>query len=232
MIAIIPARGGSKGVPHKNIRNLNGKPLIAYTIEAALNSKYIDKVLVTTDDIEIATISQKYGASVPFMRPDYLATDTASAIDVYLHAVEFVKKNFKNDISKFMVLLPTAPLRKTKHIDEAVEQFLKAKAQTLVAMKEADTPISWYYLLQKDGTVRNANFDSNNMANRQMNKKYYIPNGAIYILDYQLLKKQRTYYSENTIPYIMSSEESVDIDTQFDFKIAEFMMKELENESL
>ena len=116
MLAIIPARGGSKGLPGKNIKNFAGKPLIYYTIEAALGSKYVDRVIVTTDSQSIASIAKEYGAEVPFMRPNTLANDTASAIDVYLHTTEYVMKESQADLDKFMVLLPTAPLRTAKHM--------------------------------------------------------------------------------------------------------------------
>ena len=227
MIAIIPARGGSKGLPGKNIKELNGKPLISYTIEAALNSKYITKVIVTTDSEEIADVAIKSGAEVPFMRPDELASDTASAIDVYLHAVDFMKDKYNDSMEKFMVLLPTAPLRKTSHIDEAVEKFLLSKADTLISVKEAETPATWYMIKDDKDCIQNAGFGTGNaVTNRQMNSQYYVPNGAIYILDYNLLKNSRTYYSNNTIAYIMSAEESVDIDTLTEFMYAEFLIKE------
>ena len=111
MIAFIPARGGSKGVLGKNIKEICGKPLIAYTIEAAKKAKGVDRVIVTTDDEAIAAVAREYGAEVPFMRPAELSSDTASAIDVYLHATEFVMNETGEQIDKFMVLLPTVPLR-------------------------------------------------------------------------------------------------------------------------
>ncbi len=226
MIAIIPARGGSKGLPGKNIKNLCGKPLIAYTIEAALKSKYIEKVIVTTDSEEIATIAKNYGADVPFMRPADLSSDTAKAVDVYLHAVEYLMQQMKIDIDKFMVLLPTAPLRTEKHINGAYEKFKKQKAISLISVKEAETPVTWYMNKNEDDYIFNAGFGVGNaVTNRQVNDTYYIPNGAIYILDYKLLKEKRTYYCDKTIGYIMSSEESVDIDTLVDFNYAEFIMK-------
>lgn len=225
MIAIIPARGGSKGLPGKNIKILNGKPLIAYTIEAAKKSKYIDRVVVTTDDEKIAEAAKKYGAELPFMRPAELSTDTASAVDVYLHAVEFLKEENQN-IEKFMVLLPTAPLRNEKNIDEAVELFQEKEARTLISVKEAETPISWYYAKNANGYIENAGFENGlSVANRQMNRKFYIPNGAIYILDYHLLKEERTYYCDDTIGYVMDREHSVDIDEMIDFKLAEVLMQ-------
>ena len=225
MIAIIPARGGSKGLPGKNIKNLCGKPLISYTIEAAQKVKAIDKVIVTTDSCEIADVAKSYGAEVPFMRPTYLAEDDTLACDVYLHAVDFFRNQEASDIEKFMVLLPTAPLRSSDDIEEALSLFTNTKAETLISMTETDIPISWYYTVNNDGRTQNAGFDAANcLSNRQNNVKYYRPNGAIYILDYLLLKEKRTYYSDNTVAYIMERSKSIDIDTEDDFLYAEFRM--------
>jgi len=233
MIAVIPARGGSKGLPGKNIRMLNGKPLIAYTIEAALGSKYIDRVIVTTDSEEIANVARQYGAEVPFMRPDELSSDTASAIDVYLHAVEYLMDETGSKIEKFMALLPTAPLRTSKHIDEAVELIQRENAVSLISVKEAETPVTWYMNKDEQDRICNAGFGSvgSAVANRQVNATYYVPNGAIYILDYSLLKNQRTYYCDNTIGYVMSAEASVDIDTKIEFMFAEMLMKDQQQEN-
>ena len=123
MLAIIPARGGSKGLPGKNIKNLCGKPLISYTINAALSATCIDKVIVSTDDESIAQIAVDNGAEVPFIRPSEIATDTASAVDVYLHAIDFMNTKKDREIKKFIVLLPTVPFRTAKHIDEAYNLF-------------------------------------------------------------------------------------------------------------
>lgn len=230
MIAIVPARGGSKGLPGKNIKNLCGKPLIAYTLEAALKSKEIERVIVSTDSQEIASIAKQYGAEVPFLRPACLAEDESSAVDVYLHAVEYLMNLSGQSIPKFAVLLPTVPLRDENEIDAAVRMFKEKDATTLISVVEADVPVSWYYCMDETGTVRNAGFDTINvMRNRQKNSKYYIPNGAIYILDYQLLKKERTYYSKNTLGYTMSKEKSVDIDTIDDFEYAEHLMQKRMN---
>lgn len=226
MIAIIPARGGSKGLPGKNIKNLCGKPLIAYTIEAALKSKGIERVIVTTDSEEIAEVAKKYGAEVPFLRPAELAGDTSSAIDVYLHAVSYLQEELGEKIDKFMVLLPTAPLRTTDNIEEAIKEFKEKKAKTLISVKEADTPISWYYQMDDKSRIKSLGLDKDKaVSNRQENRNYYIPNGAIYILDTELLKKERTYYCENTVAYIMDGKESVDIDNELDFMMAEVLLK-------
>lgn len=225
MIAIIPARGGSKGLPGKNIKKLNGKPLIAYTIEAAIKSEKISEVIVSTDDLSIAEIAIEYGANVPFIRPSDLSSDDASAIDVYLHAIEYLMKEKDEKINKFVVLLPTAPIRDENHIDEAIISFEREKAYSLISVCEAEIPPSWYYRLNENTRIFNANFDiSKSLLNRQDNNQYYIPNGAIYILDYVGLKKNRTYYSDNTIAYIMDRESSIDIDDLIDFKFAEYIM--------
>lgn len=226
MIAIIPARGGSKGLPGKNTRSLNGKPLITYTIEAALKANNISKVLVTTDSNEIALISKQCGADVPFLRPSYLAEDNSLAIDVYLHAFKYAKDNYKISGNKFVVLLPTTPLRDSVDIDDAITLFNKEKADTLVSVIEADTPPSWYLEKDDNNRVNSANLVKDLiMGNRQMNRTYYIPNGAIYILDYKILMESRSYYTDNTIPYIMRKEKSVDIDNLSDFKYAEYLIK-------
>ena len=233
MIAIIPARGGSKGLPGKNIKLLNGKPLIAYTIEAALKSDYIDQVIVTTDDYEIAKVAKTYGANVPFKRPHELSNDTALAIDVYLHAIEFIMHEEDKKIEKFIVLLPTAPLRTYDHINKAIEFFIKTNATTLISIKEAETPIAWYMNKNSNERIYNAGFGTGNaVTNRQSNQKYYVPNGAIYILDYNLLKNERTYYCDNTVGFEMSAEDSIDIDTLIEFKLAEILIKEREHVKL
>lgn len=227
MIAIIPARGGSKGLPGKNIRMLDGKPLIAHTIEAAKKSNCIDRVIVTTDSEDIADVARMYGAEVPFLRPDYLGADTASAVDVYIHCAEYIMKEDNVKVDKFIVLLPTAPLRNEKDIDDAVALWKEKKATTLVSMTEAETPISWYYIMNEDGSVKNAGFDAEMAVNnRQDNHIFYIPNGAIYILDYRLLKEKRTYYAEDTIAYIMDRDKAIDIDTAFDFQIVEYIVEQ------
>lgn len=138
MIAIIPARGGSKGLPGKNIKEMCGKPLIAYTIEVALKSKSIDHVILSTDDEEIATVAKKYGAEVPFMRPAELASDTAMAVDNYIYTIGRLEKEWNTKIDSFVVLQPTSPLRIAEDVDGAVELFNTRKADSVVTyVKEA-----------------------------------------------------------------------------------------------
>lgn len=227
MIAIIPARGGSKGLPGKNVKKLEGIPLIGYTIKAALDASPIEAVYVTTDSEEIANVSREYGAEVPFLRPALLSSDTASAIDVYLHIVEYLRKNVSIDCNKFMVLLPTVPFRNSKHINEAFSQYINGDYDTLVSVKEAPVPPSWFLEPENDKYIKPCGFGIKKgvTRNRQENKRYYIPNGAIYILDYDILKEKRTYYTEKTGFYVMSNNDSVDIDTIEDFKYAEYIAR-------
>ena len=213
-------------MPGKNIKEICGKPLIAWTIEAALKAEGVDRVIVTTDDEAIAAVAREYGAEVPFMRPAELSSDTASAIDVYLHATEFVMQETGEKISKFMVLLPTVPLRTEQHIDEAIAQFKRDGATTLISFAEAEVPASWYHTTDENGRVHNAGFGKGiTMTNRQNNETYIVPNGAIYILDYDLLKQERTYYCDNTVAYIMKREDSIDIDYPIDFEFATCLME-------
>ena len=225
MLAIIPARGGSKGLPGKNIRKLGGKPLIAYTIEAALNAKAIDRVVVTTDDEKIASVAKKYGEEVPYMRSAEMASDYASAVDVYIDAIQRLGKKYESE--PFIVLLPTVPFRTSKHIEESYDLLREKQAQTLVSVVEAETPASWYLSINESGILQSCGYGVKNgmVRNRQENNKNYIPNGAIYILDYPLLSKEKTYYCKKTIPYIMEKSESIDIDTLEDFEYAEYILQ-------
>ena len=227
MIAIIPARGGSKGLPEKNVKELGGIPLIAHTIKAAIGASCVDRVIATTDDRSIAGIAEKYGAEVPFLRPEALSTDAASAIDVYIHAVNFLVENDGVDIKKFMVLLPTVPFRNSKHIDEAFELFSQSDCETLISVRQANIPPSWYLKVGEKGYLHSCGFgmDSGVLRNRQDDSNYYIPNGAIYILDFDILVKERTYYTDKTMAYVMSGNDSVDIDTYDEFYYAEYIMK-------
>src|SRR5699024_5514424 len=140
MIAIIPARGGSKGLPGKNIRLLNGKPLISYTIIEALNSEKISRVIVSTDDTQIAEIAIQYGAEVPFLRPDYLSTDTSKAIDNYTYTIERLNDEGVNlaPINNFVVLQPTSPLRTRNDIDKAINLFYEKKADSVISVNKSE----------------------------------------------------------------------------------------------
>jgi len=222
MLAIIPARGGSKGLPGKNIKPLCGKPLIAYTIEAAKKSKHVDRIIVSTDSQDIADIALQYGAEIPFYRPVELATDNAKAIDVYLYTINMLNSE-KNTIEDFIVLQPTSPLRTEKDIDNSIEIYMKNNASSVISVKEADCPPEWYKVITVNGVLKNY-FEESRILNRQDYSKSYVPNGAIYIFNYKTLLQTGTYYTDRTFPYVMPAETSVDIDTILDFKFAELLL--------
>lgn len=223
MLAIIPARGGSKGLPGKNIKELAGQPLISYAIETAKKSKYITRIIISTDDYEIAKIARQYDGEVPFMRPKELATDTAKAIDTYLYTIDELNKNSSELIEEFIVLQPTSPLRSTGDIDGAIEMFKKNRADSVISVVEAEHPPNWYKKITTEGKLKNY-FEINNNLNRQEYEKTYIPNGAIFIFRYSILKEKKSYYTDNTYPYIMTRENSIDIDDLLDFKLAETLI--------
>ena len=223
VLALIPARGGSKGLPGKNIKKLSGKPLIAWTIEEAKKADYIDEVIVSTDSKEIAEISQSYGASIPFMRPDVLATDHAKGIDVIKHTIEF----FKDEFDVIIVLQPTSPLRTYKNINSAFMEFQKKKCQAVVSVCKVEHPIQWTGTLMKDKSMKNFINEDIKNKNRQDLQTYYRLNGAIYISKIDYLFQNNGFLGNNTFAYIMSKKNSVDIDSILDFKFAELLLREI-----
>ena len=223
MIALVPARGGSKGLPGKNIIPLLSKPLIAYTIEAAKNSKYISEVILSTDDIEIAEVAVEYGAKSLFMRPHELAKDDSLAIDTYIYTIERLINEFEYTIEDFIVLQPTSPLRTIEDIDGAIELFRLKKADSVVSYSENEHPIEWNKYIDEEGRLESIFELENN--NRQHYKKSYHPNGAVYVFKYDLIKN-RKYYSNNTYAYVMPNNRSVDIDTIDDLNYAEYLLRQ------
>lgn len=226
MLAIIPARGGSKGLARKNIRLLKGKPLIAYSIEAALNAASITRVIVSTDSEEIKDVSEQYGAEIPFMRPAYLASDEAMVMDTYFFVIEELARQEGNMRNNFVALLPTAPLRRSMDIDEAVRIFKEKGADSVISVTESPLPPQWFLDIRPDGALRGYFPAADGVSNRQLHRKAYVPNGAIYVFNYDQLKKTRQYYHARTFPYIMPRERSVDIDSQIDLDWAELMLSQ------
>jgi N-acylneuraminate cytidylyltransferase/CMP-N,N'-diacetyllegionaminic acid synthase len=226
MVAIIPARGGSKGVQGKNIKLLCGKPLIAYTIEAAKAAKRIDRIVLSTDDTDIAQIARAYNVDIPFMRPKELAQDDSRGIDTYIYTIDKLNKELNNHYDEFIVLQPTSPLRMPEDIDNAIELFYKNNANAVIACVMMPHPPTWARKINKDGKIENYfNIDIEN-KNRQEFESAYLPNGAIYILKYSFLTEKYAYYSDKTYAYLMPPERSIDIDTELDFKLAELLIKE------
>jgi len=223
LLALIPARGGSKAIPDKNIKNLNGKPLIAWTIEAARKSRYIDKVVVSTDDDEIMTIAKKYGSEAPFKRPKELASDNAKMMDVVIHCIKFFQ-NSGEEYDIIILLQPTAPLRSTYDIDRAIGYFVKKKAQAVISVVACEHSPQWAGVLPHDHNMKNFIPENIREKNRQEIKAFHRINGAVYLADIDFIMHKRDWYGTKTFAYVMKRENSVDIDNLFDFMLAEFIM--------
>ncbi|MCL6272036.1 acylneuraminate cytidylyltransferase family protein [Sansalvadorimonas sp. 2012CJ34-2] len=228
MLAVIPARGGSKGLPRKNILPLAGKPLIQYTIEAALKSAVITRVIVSTDCSEIAKVAKDAGAEIPFIRPGHLAEDSSLAIDNYKHLLEWIDENEGLKLSEFCVLQPTSPLRSSYDIDEAISLYSKKKADSVISYCYEHHPIHWHRFLEDDGRLINEQEALPELKNRQDYKASVYPNGAIYVFDSRLIHLG-VYESDKTFAYVMPRERSVDIDTIEDFQYAEYLIHRSEN---
>lgn len=218
-LAIIPARGGSKRFPRKNVLDLCGKPLIAWSIESALKSKYISKIIVSSDDEEILNIAKEYKADF-IKRPDELASDTATTFDALKHTLENVEKY------DYVVLLqPTSPLRTEKHINEAIELLEEKNADAIISVCEMEHSVLWSNTL--DENLDMSNFLSDEVLNKRSQDlpKYYRLNGAIYICKIDKFLQNRGFFLKDKVfAYIMDKKDSVDIDEEIDFKLAQFCL--------
>ncbi|MGL5053242.1 MAG: cytidylyltransferase domain-containing protein [Cetobacterium sp.] len=223
ILAIIPARSGSKGLLHKNIKELNGKPLIAYTIEAAKKSEIFEDIFVSTDSKEYAEISEKYGATIPFLREELLSGDTSKISDVIADILDRLEKLGKK-YDYFILLQPTSPLRDEDDIIKAYNLLKEKNANSVVSVCEADHSPLWMNNLDESLSMDNFIKDLN--KNRQELKKYYRINGAIYLSKVDYYKKNRNFYDNSSFAYIMLKQNSVDIDTLLDFKFAEYLIKD------
>lgn len=226
VLAIIPARGGSKGVPHKNIIPICGKPLIGYTIEPALEALklgVIDKLIVSTDDEEIATASKSLGAEVPFMRPDYLSSDTAKSVDVMIHAVDFYKEQ-GIDYDTVLLLQPTAPLRSVEDIVDSLKLFERQGTTSLISCykEEYISDAVTYYKEENLAIALNPNH--NKGIRRQEEKEKFVRNGAIYITTVKQMKDNHRVFDDVPAMYVMPKERSVNIDTIDDVELLEWRL--------
>ncbi len=214
-LAIIPARGGSKRLPRKNILNLHGKPLLAWSIDAGLNSKYIDKVIVTSDNDEILSISRDFGATV-INRPAQLASDTATTFDALKHAVNHLPKY------DYLVLLqPTSPLRTEKHIDEAIWLLEKKNADAIISVCETSHSPLWTNILPNDKSMNDFLRPEIIGKRSQDLDRYYRVNGAIYVCKMDRFLQEKTLFIKDKIyAYEMSESVSIDIDSHIDFSLA------------
>jgi CMP-N,N'-diacetyllegionaminic acid synthase len=217
---LIPARGGSKGIPGKNIKLLNGKPLIHYSIEVALELTTVDNICINTDDEEIAAVAQRLNVPIPFKRPADLASDTASMQDVLLHALQFYER--QNRFFDAIVLLqPTSPLRKPDDVKEALSQY---SSDLDMVMSVTETKANPYYVLFEEVEGHLVKSKEGNFDTRQGAPKVYLANGAVYVISVNSLKKKSMKVFSRVKKMVMDEARSVDIDTMLDWEYCEFLI--------
>ncbi len=221
VIAVIPARGGSKRLPRKNILPLGGKPLIGWTIEAAQSSSYVDEVVISTDDQEIADVAKQFGVAVPALRPEELSTDTATTQSVLFYTLE----KYGKDADIVVLLQPTSPFRSSDHIDQAIESLVKKSAFSVVSVTPCEHPPQWANTLPEDGSMKDFLRLGDGKRSQDLGQAFRL-NGAIYVYDIcRLLEAGEMIYREDTYAFKMPRENSIDIDSQFDFDLAEFYLQ-------
>jgi CMP-N-acetylneuraminic acid synthetase len=234
ILGIIPARGGSKSVPKKNIKELAGKPLLAWTIEEAKKSNHTDRVIVSTDDEETADIARQYGAEVPFMRPAEISQDLSTDIEFLTHALDFLKENENYEPDIVVLLRTTSPLKTAQHIDKGIELLINTPDADAVRpivespkhpykmWKIADDKKWIEPFLSKDFTGMDEPYNSN----RQLLPDVYVPTGAMDVMHLKTIRELKSTSGKKTAYFTMKPEESVNIDNLMDFKVAEVLMKE------
>ena len=225
-LAIIPARGGSKGLPGKNTKELCGKPLIAWSIEAGLKSKYLDKVVVSTDYQSIADIAKEYGASVPFLRPDYLASDTATSFDAVKHTIDYYKNELNKEFDYIVLLEPTSPLREVDDIDNMIEKILtmEDRFDSIVSIGEVHEHPS---IMKKiiNHTLIQYWKDLEMTTRRQDNDIAFFPYGVAYIVKKNIFLSEKTFYTKRNTFFEVKRYQCYEIDDIYDFLAIENIMK-------
>ncbi len=220
-VALIPARGGSKGIPRKNIKPFNSKPLIYWSIKIALESNKVDRVIVSTEDEEIADIARSFSAEVPFMRPKKYAMDNSSGLEPIMHALEKIP-----NINDLLILQPTSPLRRLEDIDGIFNQRSKFGADSAVSLTLSKKPCDLFFQLNNNMKVISST-DNLSIKPRQAYQKKFCLNGSLYLSTKKSILKNKSLVTSDTVGYIMPEEYSIDIDTSFDWMIAEFLMERL-----
>jgi N-acylneuraminate cytidylyltransferase len=219
VLALIPARGGSKGVPGKNIRALAGKPLLAWTVAAAQGSRYIDRIVLSSDDEAILEVGRCCGAETPFVRPAHLSGDQARGVDVVVHAIEAVP-----GYDYVVLLQPTSPLRAVEDIDGAIELMMQRTAPACVSVTRADKSPYWMYFVDQAGGMAPVLKREQRAVNRQELPDVYVLNGAVYVAEISWFLQHRSFLTEQTVAYPMPQARSVDIDTERDFAVTEWIL--------
>lgn len=219
VLAVIPARGGSKGIPRKNIKKLAGKPLIGWTIEAAKKADCIDRIVVSTDDEEISNVAIEFGAEVPFHRPANLSTDEAPGVSTALHAL-----NNLPGYDWILLLQPTSPLRAIEDIDAIWRLCVERHASSAVSVTEVSKHPLWMFKRRSDGSLEQFLPGMQTLARRQELPKAYALNGALYLARTEWVLSHQRLVGPDTLGYVMPAERSVDIDTQYDWLWVEYLM--------
>jgi N,N'-diacetyl-8-epilegionaminate cytidylyltransferase len=235
IVGFIFARGGSKGVPRKNIRLFAGKPLIAYAIQTALNSKYINRVIVSTEDQEITKIAKEYGAEVPFMRPYELAGDTSPEWLSWQHAIKMMECETNEKIDVFVSIPTTAPLRSVEDLDACITKFLTTDSDIVITVKKSDkSPFFNMVTLDNKGFAKIVIPTSNTMNRRQDAPLVYDMTTVAYVAKPDFIMNAQSLFEGNVQTVEITPERALDIDTELDFKIAEFLMtqNQVKNKSL
>ena len=226
VLGIIPARGGSKGIPKKNIYPLLGKPLIGYTIEAALGSRVLTRTILSTDSEEIAETARGFGLEVPFMRPAELADDASPALPYIEHALERLRGDEGYVPGYIALLQPTSPLRTSRHIDQCMQTLMDSDADSIVTVVQAPHNCIPQSIMElKDGFLKPFLAYDERDNQRQKKPVYYARNGAaVYGFTHDCLTKKKSVFGDRILPFVMAPEDSVDIDTMLDMRIAECLL--------
>jgi len=223
VIAIVPARGGSKRLPGKNLLPVAGRPMIAWTIAVARESKYVDLLIVSTDEPAIADVARQYGADVPFLRPAHLAADDTTSVDTVMHALDSVGGDFEIAI----MLQPTSPLRLREDIDGAIEAFVGSAASAGVSVYRPAKPIAWSMTVNSAGQLTPI-FGPEGPAGTAPQDVYF-PNGATFVVDIASFRHQKTFYPRDAIPFVMPASRSIDVDTEDDLALADHLLRRRAN---
>jgi CMP-N,N'-diacetyllegionaminic acid synthase len=226
LLALIPARGGSKGIPRKNVRPFCGRPLLQWTINVALASPSVDRVVVSTDDTEIAELARACGADVPFLRPPELASDTAPSISTVMHALHKLP-----EVSKVLLLQPTSPLRLVEDLEAVVSMGQQAGDRPVVSVTPSCKHPSWMFGLSSQNALEPL-VDISPAAFRQQMPPAYVLNGAFYLASRFFLEREHSFLSVKTMGYVMPPERSIDIDTPLDWEWGEFLMQKTLSRSI
>jgi len=227
VLALITARGGSKGLPRKNVLDLAGRPLIAWSIKAALDSASVGRVIVSTDDQEIADVSRRHGAEVPFMRPAELARDDSPHIDVILHAVAWLEQNQGYRPEWVLLLQPTSPLRLARDIDDALALARSRGAQSVASVQEAPSHPFLLQTIDERGRLREFMPPPPGYLRRQDFPAIHALNGAIFLVRREMLLEERALLDRETLALVMPPERSLDVDTPWDFHLTRLVLEDL-----